>query len=106
MVICIDLDGVIAMGESNWPNYESCKLVGGVLDAMQALHAAGYRITIYTSRNWEDVDVTYDWLVSNNIPFDNLVMGKPQADLYIDDKGIRITNWREICERLQLPLGD
>jgi len=37
---------------------------------------------------------TYNWLTKWNIPFDKLVLGKPYADMYIDDKAIFHKEWK------------
>jgi hypothetical protein len=41
--------------------------------------------------------VTLEWLSRNNIPFDEIYFGKPLADVYIDDKGLKYENdWKNI----------
>ena len=60
----------------------------------------GCRIIIFTARRMlthkgdvrrviEDVgQITEDWLRLHNVPFDDLIFGKPYYDFIIDDKAI------------------
>lgn len=43
---------------------------------------------VYTNRYVK----IYNLLVQNGIPFDELILGKPNADIYIDDKAIRYSS--------------
>jgi hypothetical protein len=43
----------------------------------------------------------FAWLDKNNIPYDEIIFGKPLADIYIDDKACKFTdNWNEIFEEI------
>ena len=44
--------------------------------------------------------MTYDWLKKNKIPFDQLVLGKPIGDHWIDDRAIKFKNWEDINKKL------
>jgi hypothetical protein len=39
-------------------------------------------------------EVTENWLRQNGVPFDELVFGKPIADLYVDDKAMSVKDFR------------
>lgn len=99
MRISIDLDGVLAQGESNWPNYLYCVPVKGAVNALRELRRLGIWIIIHTARCTEDRIVTAEWLNWHGFVYDELVMGKPVADIYLDDKGERFTTWADYLEK-------
>ena len=61
----------------------------------------GFRITLFTARRMathngdinkviEDVgDLTENWLKEHDVPYDELIFGKPNAVYYVDDKALR-----------------
>jgi len=88
-----DIDGTILFS----------KLIGGVADGeyeitgkddelieiINKLHTEGHVIIIETARHWRHLEKTRDHLFNANVRYTTLVMGKPLADLYIDDKALR-----------------
>jgi len=79
-----------------------------VIDRMHILKEKGYHITILTARRMlthnGDIDkiiaevgkLTEDWLALHNVPYDNLVWGKPYCtDYYVDDKAMNIEDFKE-----------
>jgi uncharacterized HAD superfamily protein len=99
--ICIDIDGVIAQGLSNWPHYESCEIVDGAVESIRHFQEQGHCIILYTARFEEDRDVTKKWLYYHGIVYDKLIMGKPCADVYIDDQAFKFLNWEDTCEHIK-----
>lgn len=97
--ICIDLDGTIA----HYKKFNGPFLIGdpydGAREFMQALKDLDFHIIIFTCRNSpEYVDdvlkstrIIKEWLQKHDIIFDSIWVerGKPIADWYVDDKGIR-----------------
>ncbi len=86
----------------------------GAVEAMRALHAAGWRIVVSSSRTWDRwgprrhvwVEQIRDWLERNGIPYDEVFVdaGKPAAAAYVDDNAIRYErNWPDIVVRLGRP---
>lgn len=94
--LVFDIDGVIACGttedvysdKAGWA-FEKCKLIEGADRAVHYFKSIGFKIVLMTARFQDDYEKTYNWLVENRIPFDELRMGKPIAELYIDDNGYR-----------------
>lgn len=89
--VCFDLDGVIADAKDNVydqavPQYGLCNPVESTIEVMHALKRAGVRLVICTARWEEDRPLTERWLKNYSVPYDVLVMGKPKADVYIDDR--------------------
>ena len=37
-----------------------------------------------------------EWLQKHDIPYDELLFGKPNVDYFIDDKGLTFTDWNNI----------
>ena len=99
MRICIDIDGVLAEGDS-WPYYATCLQVKGAAASIQELLAAGHYIVLHTSRFEEDRAVTRKWLRDHQILYDQLIMDKPFADVYIDDKGLKFEDWDDTMQAL------
>ena len=38
--------------------------------------------------------ITLDWLEENEIYYDEIFFGKPNADITIDDRVVRFSDWR------------
>jgi len=94
--VCVDIDGVIATGgkevysnEAGWA-YEKCQVIPEGKAMLEKLRENDIFIILHTARWESDRAKTEEWLNDNEILYDKLVMGKPSADLYIDDR-----NWPE-----------
>ena len=49
---------------------------------------------------------TLDWLAKYDIPYDEIMFGKPWADIYIDDNAFRFTDWDKIAsDGADLPIS-
>ena len=42
--------------------------------------------------------ITLDWLEKHDIEYDEIYFGKPNAEIYIDDRAIRFSSWQEITD--------
>lgn len=100
MRIAIDLDGVIAQGV-DYTNYEECRVVPGTTEYMLSLKDAGYYIIIYSARWEEDREVTELWLFAHGVPYNELILGKPLADIYLDDKALKFENWESAWNQIE-----
>jgi capsule biosynthesis phosphatase len=108
MRICIDLDGVIAEIKKENETYADVKPIKSAVEKIKKLKENGHYIIIYTARHMKTCDgnvskvlakigrITLEWLDKYNVPYDEIVFGKPWADIYIDDNGYRFNNWNEI----------
>lgn len=97
--IMIDLDGVICTEERTFER-PLAKPVTGAKEAIQRLRDAGHTVIVYTGRGWPEYRVTKQWLDENGIAYDGLHMGKPIADIWIDDRAVRFTDWASTCKQL------
>jgi uncharacterized HAD superfamily protein len=89
MKIVIDIDGVIC--EETKPYSKAKPIIGAKERITYWFFQRSHKIVLHTSRREQDRKRTEKWLKEHGIPYDKLVMGKPKADLYIDDKAIRFT---------------
>jgi len=108
MRICIDLDGVVCELKRSDQCYEDLLPVDGAIEKIKALKANGHYIILFTARHMKTCEgnvgkvmarlgkVTLDWLAKHDIPYDEIVFGKPWADIYIDDNAHRFVKWDEI----------
>ena len=87
---CFDIDGTLCQTtgsdyENSIPKFERIKIVNELFES-------GHKIILFTARgsttgiDWHEV--TLDQVTKWGIKFHELKLGKPSADIYIDDKGI------------------
>lgn len=92
----IDMDGVIC--NTNGTFYETAKPNQDVIEKINRLYEAGNTIWIHTGRGYvSGVDfknLTESQLEKWRVRYHKLLMGKPDADYYIDDKAINIKDWK------------
>lgn len=100
--LIMDLDGTITSGESG--NYIDAKPQPSVVEKMREYKAMGFELVISTARNMRTYEgnlgkinvhtlpVIIEWLDKHNIPYDEIIIGKPWCGyegFYVDDKSIR-----------------
>lgn len=93
-----DLDGTLCHSSSN--DYSKCEPIVDRIKTVNDLHDQGHHITVLTARGMgrfgndrylaEEIfmDLTIRQLKSWGLKYDELLMGKPFGDVYVDDKGI------------------
>ena len=99
MKVVIDLDGTICSEEKQFSR-AMAKPIEGARDFLLKLRGRGDVIIIYSARGWAEYEMTFDWLTRFEIPFDQLILGKPQGDVWIDDRAIEFSNWETIGNRI------
>ncbi len=60
-----------------------------LIDKINRLYSAGDVIIIQTGRHWNHLELTIEQLKGAGVHYDTLLMGKPVADFYVDDKAMR-----------------
>ena len=100
--IIIDLDGTLTIDSE--VSYSDKLVNQEVLNQLIIYKEMGFKITIQTSRNMRTYDsnvgkinihtlpVILEWLDKHQVPYDELVVGKPWCGFdgfYVDDKSIR-----------------
>ena len=98
MRVCFDLDNTLVTYPTISGDYSTVKPIPEIIKIAQQMHSEGHTIIIYTARRMEthknnigavirDIGkVTMDTLEKFAIPYDELLFGKPIADIYIDDR--------------------
>lgn len=91
MKICIDIDGTILYTlyhpKRKIP-YTVLSHNQKMVDKINDLYEKGNQIILHTARHWDKLDLTISQLKDINVKYTTLVMGKPVADFYVDDKAI------------------
>lgn len=71
----------------------------GAIDTMNLLHTRGDTLIVFTAR--DRFGPVMDWLEHFGIPYDRVTNIKPpEADVFLDDKAVRFTNWKQVLEYL------
>lgn len=100
--LIFDLDNTICFAEKG--DYENAKPNNVLIKKIKDYKKNGFEIIISTSRNMRTYEkniglinvktlpVIIEWLKNNNVPYDEIHVGKPWCGFdgfYIDDKSIR-----------------
>ena len=100
--IIIDLDGTLTI--NNEAPYPDKPVNFEVLKACRKYKEMGFEIVISTSRNMRSfggnlgkinantLPIIIEWLNKNNVPYDEIYIGKPwcgHEGFYVDDKSLR-----------------
>ena len=105
MRICFDLDGTIAAFKGEGEEYSDVLPNPGAKEVLVRLRSEGAYIIIHTARGMgscqnnlgkviaKQAAITTEWLKKWDIPYDELLFGKPNVDVFVDDKGYRFQNW-------------
>ena len=95
MRYCFDIDGVLCSNTKG--RYPKAVPLLKVILEINRLYDSGHTIILYTARgsttgvNWRNFTIRQlkEW----NVKYHKLVMDKPGADIYIDDKCMRVSEW-------------
>jgi hypothetical protein len=92
MKIIVDVDGTVCNTEGN--NYETAVPIPENIAKINKLYNEGHNITYWTARGSSSgvyhLGLTHDQLKQWGCRYDDLIVGKPSYDLWIDDKAKRI----------------
>ena len=109
--LAIDFGGVIHKSSKSFHDgtiYDDP--VNGVEEALERL-SEDYTLIIYTCKADPDrplingktgIELIWEWLDKYNLSqyINDIVYGKPNAKYYIDDKGIRFTDWNQTIKEV------
>jgi hypothetical protein len=91
----IDLDNTLCITERS--NYENSQPIQDRINFVNKLKSQGNHITIWTARGatsgMDHKDLTMKQLHDWSIQYDELLMGKPDYDIYLDDKSFNIDSF-------------
>ncbi len=120
--LVLDIDGTICPIKAKEEKYEDLVPYPEMIDKIRELKAEGAYITFFTARNMNThngqlglinkhtAKILMDWLEKWDIPYDEIIYGKPWPDhkgFYVDDRTVRpkeflnntIEELEEICKR-------
>ena len=102
--LVVDLDGTLCPIKRADEKYEELKPYDNVVEKLKEYKKEGFRILIFTARqmrthegnlgliNVHTSRMTMNWLDKWNIPYDEIIFGKPwpgKGGFYIDDRAKR-----------------
>jgi len=85
MLIAVDIDGILTNEIVGW-DYTKRTPRKGNIGIVNGLLKQGHVVVLYTARYEIDRAVTIDWLNKYGVQYSDLVMGKLQYDILVDDK--------------------
>lgn len=104
MTFIFDIDGTICPIKQKDERYEDLIPYKEILDKLNEYHKNGARIVLFTSRNMNSyggniglinkntAKILLEWLDKWEIPYDEIVYGKPwpgHKGFYVDDRSVR-----------------
>jgi ribonucleotide monophosphatase NagD (HAD superfamily) len=93
--IAVDLDGVIHDYEHPLKGKKMGGPIEGTQDALKRLKGLGWKIIVFSV--WGDQKKTIgDFMEYYHLPYDEITNQKPVADIYLDDKAVRFTSWKDV----------
>jgi capsule biosynthesis phosphatase len=113
-LLVVDIDGTLCDIKAPHESYADLKPRADMLARLREYQGRGYRILLYTSRNMKThnsnlglinkhtAPVLLDWLAQWDVPYDELLFGKPwprSRGFYIDDRAIRPDEFLRLSEQ-------
>lgn len=99
--ICCDIDGIIA-AKTHTNDYSKSTAMENNIRLLNALYQKGCHIVLFTARgyktglDWEQM--TRDQMSRWGVQYHELLFGKPDADIYIDDKFFDLESLRVLLK--------
>ncbi len=101
MIYCFDIDGTLCTNTEG--SYAAAEPFPDVIARVNALADAGHRVILFTARgsgtgiDWRHL--TERQLQSWGVKHHELHLGKPTADVYVDDKSVHVDDWRDQADQ-------
>lgn len=102
--IIFDIDGTLCPIKAKHEQYEDLVPFNSMVEKMKELKREGFKIVLFTARNMKTYSgniglinantakVLLTWLDRWDIPYDEIIYGKPwptENGLYVDDRAVR-----------------
>jgi capsule biosynthesis phosphatase len=112
-MLVVDIDGTLCDVKSKGESYADLVPRADMLQKLREYQNRGYRILLYTARNMRThnhnlglinkhtAPVMIEWLSKWDIPYDEILFGKPwprKKGFYIDDRAIRPDEFLKLSE--------
>jgi len=120
-LLVVDIDGTLCGIRTPDQSYADLEPRHDVVQKLREYHSRGFRILLFTSRNMKTYNqnlglinkhtapIILEWLDRWNIPYDEILFGKPwprTRGFYIDDRAIRPEEFVNLSEEeIQRMLG-
>ena len=95
MIYCFDIDGTICTFTDG--QYEKALPYENRIKQINSLYKKGHTIKLFTARgsttNIDWFDFTENQLREWDVKYHNLILGKPHADIFIDDRSVHSESW-------------
>jgi capsule biosynthesis phosphatase len=111
--LVVDIDGTLCDIKTDNQHYHELEPRKEMLQKLRSYHERGYRILLFTSRNMNTYSnnlglinkhtapVLFQWLAKWDVPYDEILFGKPwprQHGFYIDDRSVRPDEFLRLTE--------
>jgi ribonucleotide monophosphatase NagD (HAD superfamily) len=93
-VVFVDLDGTLCTEEKTFERPLATPLQGA-REALERMRSEGHTVVIWTARGWEQYRMSKDWLDRHGFSYDQILMGKPIASVFIDDRAWHFEGWEQ-----------
>lgn len=119
--LVVDIDGTLCDIKTPKQSYAELAPKAAIIDKLRKYQANGYRILLFTSRNMKTYNnnlglinkhtapVLLEWLAKWDVPYDEILFGKPwprNKGFYIDDRAVRPDEFLRMSEaEIQQLLG-
>lgn len=112
-LLVVDIDGTICDVKQSHESYQDLVPNHAFIEKLREYHSRGYRILLFTSRNMQTFNsnlglinkhtapVLLEWLNKWDVPYDEILFGKPwprKKGFYIDDRAIRPDEFLRLSE--------
>lgn len=113
-LLVVDIDGTLCDVKTGAQTYADVAPRLDMIEKLREYQAKGYRILLYTARNMKSyrnnlglinkhtAPVLLDWLARWDVPYDEILFGKPwprTKGFYIDDRAIRPDEFLRLSEQ-------
>lgn len=95
MIYCFDIDGTLCTKTDG--KYSLAEPFHDRIAVVNGLYTAGHVVKLFTARgsttgiDWREV--TEQQMRTWNVRYHELILGKPEADIFIDDKAVHADHW-------------
>lgn len=95
LVYCFDIDGTLCTNTDG--AYEAAEPYPERISHLNSLYAAGHTIKLFTARgsttgiDWRET--TEAQLSAWGVRYHELILGKPYADIFVDDKAFHVDHY-------------
>lgn len=119
--LVVDIDGTLCGIKAVGQSYAELVPKQAIIDKLREYQAKGYRVLLFTSRNMNTyknnlglinkhtAPVLLEWLAKWDVPYDEILFGKPwprKKGFYIDDRTVRPDEFLSMSEEeIQKMLG-